>query len=711
MEILVSIIIVNWNGKELLFDCFESLRSQSFTSFCITMVDNGSTDGSVDFVRKEYPEVDIIALNENSGFSVANNIAIRKAKTKYIALLNNDTEVHPLWLQHIVNAMETHPEAGFAACKMLYHSNRSTVDRAGDLYTTAGTALLRGRGKPSSHYKSQEFVFGACAGAAIYRREMFDDIGLFDEDFFLLYEDVDLSFRAQLLGYKCLYVPDAIVYHKVGSSIGHDSSLSIYYTHRNLVWTYIKCMPLGLIPRTIFPHIFYCLGCLFYFSVTDFSFVYIKAKWHAIKNLRHFLKKRKALQIRKRVSNKYIWRLFKKERFVQRVMRRINKVPDKASAHVLIDFTQIPLQKAGVGHYGKHLIEEIAKMSSDKHYFIFLQDDEKCFDHLNCPHVQFIKVKSRFFRSMAFRFLLEQLFIPYLTFKHNIDIVHSLHYTFPLLSLRAKKCVSIHDMSFFKYPKVHRITKRMYFRFFLKLLPKKADRIISISHSTYNDFISITGADHAVMSVIHLAGPKQQENIDSPENETAIINRLGIRSRYLLFVGMIEPRKNLVAVIEAFDRLLQSHNDLQLVIAGPKGWHYRSLFKKIKHLSINDKILLPGYITEEEKRVLMKNAKLFVYPSLYEGFGIPLLEVMSLGVPTITSNVSSMPEVAGDGALLINPDSVKELYEAMKTLLENKQLYNELKEKSLKRARLFSWEKTAKETVKVYEDVLRESNE
>ncbi|MCK4467746.1 MAG: glycosyltransferase family 2 protein, partial [Desulfobacterales bacterium] len=262
---IVSVIIVNWNGRKFLSECLESLRQQAYRHFSIIFVDNGSNDGSIDFVIRNYPEVKTIALPRNVGFSVANNIAIKTVKTEYVALLNNDAVADPLWLKTLVEALEEHSEAGFAASKMLFYDNPEIIDRAGDAYTRAGTGLLRGRGMNADSYNGRGWVFGACAGAALYRTRMLRDVGLFDEDFFLVYEDVDLSFRAQLRGYKCLYVPEAIVYHKGSGSIIYDSPTSVYYGHRNLEWVYIKNMPAGLILRTIFPHIIYDMAAFFFF--------------------------------------------------------------------------------------------------------------------------------------------------------------------------------------------------------------------------------------------------------------------------------------------------------------------------------------------------------------------------------------------------------------------------------------------------------------
>ena len=322
---IVSVIIVNWNGRKFLAKCLESLLHQAYRRFSIILVDNGSNDGSIDFVIRNYPEVKTIALPKNVGFSVANNIAIKTVKTEYVALLNNDAVAHPLWLQSLIGALESCPEAGFAASKMLYYDNPEIIDRAGDSYTRAGAGLLRGRAEPASSYNRQEWIFGACAAAALYRTRMLRDIGLFDEDFFLLYEDVDLSFRAQLRGYKCLYVPEAIVYHKGSGSIIYDSPTSVYYGHRNLEWVYIKNMPAGLILKTLFPHIIYDMAAFFFFAARGRSKDFIKAKWDALKGLNKVLKKRRQIQDNRKVGNDYIWGLMAKEHFFQRLSKRLHK--------------------------------------------------------------------------------------------------------------------------------------------------------------------------------------------------------------------------------------------------------------------------------------------------------------------------------------------------------------------------------------------------
>lgn len=321
----VSIIVVNWDGKRFLSECLDGLSQQIYQPLSLIVVDNGSSNGSVDFVNRNYPEVKTIALPKNVGFSAANNYAFKIIQTEYVALLNNDAVPHPLWIKHLVEALESHPEVGFAASKMLFYDNPETIDRAGDAYSKAGTGLLRGRGESANNYNKQEWIFGACAGAALYRTSMLKDIGFFDEDFFLLYEDVDLSFRAQLKGYKCLYVPEAIVYHMASSSIVYDSPISVYYSHRNLEWVYIKNMPSNLILKTLWLHIMYDIAAFFFFAANGRIKVLIKAKWDALKCLKVILKKRGQVQRNRKVDDDYIWGLLERELFIPRLTRRLRK--------------------------------------------------------------------------------------------------------------------------------------------------------------------------------------------------------------------------------------------------------------------------------------------------------------------------------------------------------------------------------------------------
>lgn len=319
---LVTVIIVNWNGAHLLQGCLDSLRCQSFQDFSIVVVDNGSDDGSLELLNACYPDVHLMILKKNRGFAKAVNMALNRVHSRYFVLLNNDVELPPDWLVNLVNALESHSEAGSATSKMLEYAHPDIIDRAGDSYTRAGAGFLRGRGMASGQLDTAGWVFGACGGASIYRRAMIDEIGGFDPDFFLIYEDVDLSFRGQLRGYKCFYEPRAVAYHKVSRSIGYDSGVSVYYGHRNLEWVYLKNMPKGLWLKTFAPHLVYNILSLLFFAYKGLAIPYIHAKRDALRARHKMLEKRRLIQATKVVDNDYIWQLMEKERFFPRVSNR-----------------------------------------------------------------------------------------------------------------------------------------------------------------------------------------------------------------------------------------------------------------------------------------------------------------------------------------------------------------------------------------------------
>lgn len=305
MRPTVSVIIVNWNGLDYLGPCLESLREQSFTDSETIVVDNGSTDGSVAFLEENFPEVTVIELDENRGFCEANNVGIRRANGDYVALLNNDTVVDSDWLAALVDAAES-TDAEFFASKILLHDERDLVDTCGDYYSSLGVAGKRGHLEDAHKYDEQEEVFGACAGAVLYRKEMLDDVGLFDEDLFLSYEDVDLSFRARLKGYRAVFVPDAVVYHHLSSTIGEDSSTYVYYGQRNLEYVFIKNLPTRLLVRYLPLHIIYNVLAFVYFTWRGRGRAFLSAKYDALKAIPVLLRKRRRIQNERRVQTEDI---------------------------------------------------------------------------------------------------------------------------------------------------------------------------------------------------------------------------------------------------------------------------------------------------------------------------------------------------------------------------------------------------------------------
>jgi GT2 family glycosyltransferase len=298
----VTTVVQNWNRSDLLQPCLAALLGQSYPSSEIILVDNGSTDDSVAYVREGFPEVTIIALPDNKGFAAGNNIAIRASSSKYIALLNNDAQPEPHWLEALVDTLAACPEVGFCASKMLYLDDPAIIDAAGDVFYDYGAGGKRGMDQPDGlEFSQPQYVFGACAGAAIYRRDMLKDIGLFDEDFFLYMEDIDLSFRAQLRGHRCLFVPAARVYHQVAATTGRGSPLSIYYSLRNMPYVLAKNLPFSLLVRHLGSILFYHLAGDVVFALSGYTGAVARARGDNLRMMRKMLAKRKRIQSTRRV--------------------------------------------------------------------------------------------------------------------------------------------------------------------------------------------------------------------------------------------------------------------------------------------------------------------------------------------------------------------------------------------------------------------------
>ena len=309
---MISVIIVNFNAEQLIHNCLAALEKQTHDSFEIIIVDNGSSDNTLkvidEFLQKasiKFP-IKIIPLTKNLGFPKGNAEGLRHALGNYIALLNNDTEPHEKWLEELERSLVMHPTVGICASKLVCH-NSNRVDSAGDCFTRILMGHKRGEGMDIKRFNTLEYVFGACAGAALYRRKMLEQIGFLDEDFFLVHEDTDLNFRAQLAGWSVLFVPTAIVYHKVRASIGSMSDLAVYYSLRNREFVRIKNVPFGVFIKCFPEFILGIIAEFLYFAVKHKRFkLFMKAKKDALKMFPRMWKKRKVIIKKRKVNNRYL---------------------------------------------------------------------------------------------------------------------------------------------------------------------------------------------------------------------------------------------------------------------------------------------------------------------------------------------------------------------------------------------------------------------
>ncbi len=322
----IDIVIPNFNGKVFLPACLDSLQKQSYSDFHVIVVDNGSSDGSVEFLHRNYPEVLVLAWDENTGFSAAVNGGIMAGTAPLVFLLNNDTELDEKCLERLITAAELKTDYDFFAAKMLNYHNRSVLDGAGDAFLRGGVGYRIGTMEgDNEYYSNARQVFGACAGAALYRRDFFDELGLFDEDFFAYLEDVDLNLRANSRGKKCWYVPDARVYHIGSATTGSKiNPFTVSLSTRNNLCVLVKNYPLSLLFRFA-PAI--CVYQFFWlcFVIKKWQFVaYVQGLIKFLKILPLMLGKRKENLCSQSLDHHELAILMNKaeEEVIQSIMRR-----------------------------------------------------------------------------------------------------------------------------------------------------------------------------------------------------------------------------------------------------------------------------------------------------------------------------------------------------------------------------------------------------
>jgi GT2 family glycosyltransferase len=325
---LVSVIVLNFNGKVYLDECIASLRAQSFQDFELLMVDNASSDGSAEYLKENYSGQFRLILNTaNLGFAEGNNVAIREAKGKFVVFLNNDTRVEPDWLVELVKAAEAYPEAGMFASQIRSYSDPEILDTVGIIIYPDGMSRGLGRLEPASRFAEPCEVFAPSGCAGMFRKEVLDQIGPFDGDFFAYCEDMDLGMRARLAGWSCRYVPTSRVYHHYSGTAGKYSPFKAFLVERNHLWVLVKLFPLRMIAmspwHTLCRYALQAYGVLAkkgasgqfasQMSAHHLIVILIRAYWGLLVALPALLRKRAEVKRYTRVSRREVFSWF--ERF------------------------------------------------------------------------------------------------------------------------------------------------------------------------------------------------------------------------------------------------------------------------------------------------------------------------------------------------------------------------------------------------------------
>lgn len=354
---------------------------------------------------------------------------------------------------------------------------------------------------------------------------------------------------------------------------------------------------------------------------------------------------------------------------------------------------------AGINSYIYYLLRHLGRIDSDYNYSVFLSERRFVDEQLRLRYTRWPTHRP------LVRILWEQLVQPMALRQAGIDLLHAMAFVGPL----ATSCpfvVTIYDLSFLHYPGAFRSWNRWYLSRFTALSARRARRVIAISENTKRDVVKMLGVPSEAVDVVYCGVDEIFHPLPAAE-VTSFRRERALPDHYILFLGTLEPRKNVQMLIRAYAQWRRSEPTIpQLVVAGGKGWYYDQIFAEVERLGLTGEVIFPGYVAQEELPLWYNAADLFVYPSRFEGFGLPVLEAMACGTPVVTTNAASLPEVAGGAALLVSPHDEMQLIAAMRRALCDKTLREEMKTKGRTHAATFTWESTARRTAEVYKRAL-----
>lgn len=356
-------------------------------------------------------------------------------------------------------------------------------------------------------------------------------------------------------------------------------------------------------------------------------------------------------------------------------------------------------QPAGISRYTWHLLRALAELNSEDEFIVFQHR----------KHQEALIQQANFQRSTLYAPVhrnLEQFLLPVELLRHGLHLLHSTDFIPPLYS-PIPSVITVHDLAFLHWPNFLTKDSAAYYGQIDRAV-RHARHIIVPSESTKNDLIGILGTPDKKISVIYEAPNPSFRPLPVEETRRAVTAQFNIPESYIFFISTIEPRKNVNGLLTAFRHLIDKYNigETGLVLAGSKGWLYEETMELVQKLQLENKTFFLDRVTDEDLHQLYVGARMHIHPAKYEGFGLPPLEAMACGTPTIVSNVSSLPEVVSDAALLVDPNDTEEIAVAMHRLLTDQELYTELRDKGLKRANCFNWELAARSTMDVYRKVL-----
>lgn len=344
-------------------------------------------------------------------------------------------------------------------------------------------------------------------------------------------------------------------------------------------------------------------------------------------------------------------------------------------------------QKTGFGYYVENLVRELKLIDQKNSYSLMAPASEKDF-------------------SAPQRLFWDQWTLPKLALRNKVDLIHQPAFSVPI-NFPQPVVVTVHDLIAVRFGADIPFWSRQYFGRLMPFSYRYADHIIAASEHTKQDIIDLLNIPKEKISVIYLGLDYQLTKPVVRQEIDRVKNKFHIKDNYLLYIGTLNPRKNLIFLVNVFAKIASQLPNLSLVIVGKKGWYFEKLFSLIDKLGLTKRVILTNYVSDEDKVALYSGAEIFTFPSLYEGFGLPVLEAMALGVAVVASQRSSIPEIVGEAGVLLDPSSETEWVKSILEILKNQKLKNQYITLGRERAKQFSWRSTAKQTIGVYNQVIK----
>ena len=681
----IATILINWNGFKDSKECIQSLLKVRYPHNKIIIVDNASTDDSLSLLKKEFgKKVHFIENKSNLGFTGANNKGFEyafKHKFDYIFVLNNDTivdkNIFTAFLSQFGNCSSN---LGILSPKIYNYYKPEQIESKGgiiDIIKSRNYPLSYGR-KESEYAKRTDIPYEitfASGSAMFIKSEVLKKIGFFDKDYFAYYEDQDFCFKANKAGFKIMYCPLARVWHKVSASTGgYKNPTALALSTRNRIKFALKNGSIA--QKTMF--LLYFIG---YYTPVYSIWTLLNGDFT---RLNAFLG----------VVLSYPFKDFDFSRI---------QPYNKGFLRIGINARYAQRQITGIERYTVELIRNLARIDAKNRVMLFFNKHERIPKLTNNPFFQNY-ISSFPTTRTSMRILWDQIFLYFEIKKNRLDIFHGPSFVVPILKpKRCKYVTTIHDLSWFYYPESFTFLNRLFFTLFLPRSINNSDMIIADSYSTKKDIIKFFKVSSEKIKVIYL-GIDERFKKSSASEVRNILDKYTLPPDFILSIGSLLPRKNVVNILKAFHALKKKGHKEKLVIIGKKAWLYEQIFSVIKEYHLEDDVIFTGYVDDRDLPALYSASELLLFPSLYEGFGLPILEAMACGCPVITSNISSMPEVAGGAAVLVNPKHIDSITQAVDHILLNTGLKDSLIKKGYEQAKKFNWIDTAEKTLQVYED-------